>query len=142
VIFIGIDPGETTGYFEYWPDTRGTFRQEYSSSDNILLRLADAQQYDKITVACERYVISERTVHATRQPKAQEVIDDVRSLCSTLGIDFSLQCASDAKSMGSNEILKQLGWFARGMRHANDAARHCLLLIARKDVGVLDRLVR
>lgn len=149
MIFVGIDPGNTTGVFLYDAVFSKCISNEHADPAQMILWLnsfarALSEMYPGVQmhVACERYIVSERTVKATREPLAQQVIDEVRVACKQWPhVTFSLQSASDAKNMGTNEVLRQIGWYSRGQRHANDAARHCLLLIARKDIGVFDKLV-
>ena len=137
MIIVGIDPGDTTGMFTYNTNTLSHTAQHHTDIDQLLARIRNFTTWSEVFIGMERFHISERTVRSTRQPKVLDVIGAVKAL----GVPIIEQNASDAKHIGTDEVLKSIGWYTPRLRHANDAARHCLLLLARKDLKSFDKLV-
>lgn len=141
--FVGVDPGSTTGLCRWDSNTPPSEiawlqppRLSVGPALRSFIRPGDL-------VACERFVIGRRTLRATRAgtEDATAVIGIVQDTCGELGAKLSLQTASDAKNLGRDPLLRHIGWHWRGYRHATDAARHMLTLIARTDVALFERII-
>lgn len=144
MIVIGVDPGNTTGIFRcstehpYLP----VWIEVSAMSVGVTLRsLLEYGQPMHTVLAYERFDIDANTHKKTRQPAAQEVIGVVKDVCNELRVPCVSQGRSDAKSFGKNKLLKTLGWYRAGMRHANDAARQAALILATRHVREFDRLI-
>lgn len=92
-------------------------------------------------VVAERFVISGGTVTVARGDTnwSIELIGILRYLCRKYGHEFDLQGAGDAKRLGTDKLLRRLGWWTPGSDHARDAARHLVLALARREPNDLDR---
>jgi len=139
-VIIGVDPGDTTGIVKWKLGHRDIeFAQLKANQVAPYLR---PMVRDNTLVVCERFVIGTRTVRKKRSPATTDTIGAVRALCEEQDARFVLQSSSDAKTFGVNDLLKKLGWYVAGQRHAMDAARHTLLAIAREHPNEFDRLTR
>lgn len=150
IYVLGVDPGKKCGVAELGYTENGWTFASWAlprvEATDTLRGLLDAQQagfYDHTHVACERYTIGQRTVKMSRQPDALEVIGVVRGLATGAHASFDLQGVSDAKKLGNPDVLRQLRWWkvGRDADHANDAAAHVLLAVARHFPTVFRRLI-
>lgn len=141
---IAIDPGFTTGIAHYCQsgDCVGleVDHQDVVSFLRGMLNGAVAAHVKPIVVI-ERFIIGQETVKHSPQYDALELIGAVINLCREFDIITKLQTAADAKNVCTDAKLKKLGWFQRGMRHANDAKRHLLLALITSDPGEVVRLM-
>lgn len=146
---IGVDPGEAVGIFDV-----SVLR--FHKLSNVNFRYAayqlspeTAHQYVQVhlqssvdtLVACEAYIITARTARLTQQRTAIEVIGDLKQLCREHDTPFALQMKSDAAKLARDSVLKRIGWWQPGKRHANDAARQALLALATVDPSALQTLL-
>ncbi len=133
-MFIGIDPGKTSGFASYDTDS-GVFRSgEYSTT--LLFRLLDnicAGDY-RPEIVIERFTITARTARLTQQSEALRIIGAVEYIahCGHASVTFS---PTTRKKFGTNAMLKSIGWFHGGEGHADDAARHLLALLVTRPEG-------
>lgn len=143
MIFIGIDPGETTGVAK-WDSDEPASEIKTLQIPPVSVGPALSSFIDEgAIVACERYVIGENTIRKSRSATntTMSVIGIVEETCRVNHARLHMQSSSDAKTFGNVRTLQKLGWYIRGYRHATDAARHLLLLVARTDVEVFTKLV-
>lgn len=142
---IGIDPGKHVGMAHYYEDVHGTiFRSLVTETNQVRMVLDDwTEECGLPIVVCERFFIGGNTVKKTRQTDALEVIGNVESYCGERELIFDLQAAGDAKRMGNRPVLELLRWWRGGheMDHANDAAAHVLLGLARHHPAVINSLI-
>lgn len=138
---IAIDPGLATGMCGLRPrdDRSGldiSFAGEYSpmetgdTLDHVLRDRGD----EECVIVIERFVISRSTASNSQAPWSLEIIGNTRWLSHTyLGTDqIVLQTPSDAKSLVTNERIKNLGLWQRGSKgHVIDAIRHGVLYSVR-----------
>jgi len=132
---VGVDPGDTTGIAVY--DTFRPLTGRFMSMEANWLVVARHIEVlvctDSDMVACERFTIGKRTIRTKRSSKAAtHVTGTVRDRCMFVGARFDEQSASDAKTLVGNKLLRDLGWYRPKAVHANDAARQCLLMLARR----------
>lgn len=144
---IGIDPGLTTGIFEWntarmSPDTSGWISHEISAVDvplflNRRLRAMSKRSDMQVHIAVEKFIINARTARLSQQSEALEVTGMVKAIAavSQLGatgrVDVRQYLKSNLK-YASDEALKRANWYSVRERHANDAARQAFALL--KDV--------
>lgn len=123
---LAVDPGLATGVATY---ENGVF-------DSSIWPYPDVMMYLESTVpivdavAFETFTITARTLKLSRQYEPLELIGLVKYLAWKHDVEIVGQAPADAKSFVKNDRLKQLGWYAPGAGHDNDAARHLLLYIA------------
>lgn len=142
-LFIGIDPGETTGLAR-WDSSWSIDKIEWLQVPAISIAPAlKSFILPGSNVACERYVIGANTVKKSRKPTdtTMKIIGVVEDTCTSNDASLTMQASGDAKSFGHDRTMRRLGWYIRSHRHATDAARHMLLLIARRDVATFTRLI-
>ena len=85
---------------------------------------------NKVTIACENFVISQRTIKTAQDHNALRLIGWLDLFCEKHDVEFYLRTASSAKSFASDEKLKVLDWYTPTKDgHANDASRHMILQI-------------
>ena len=122
---IAVDPGKTCGMFEL---TDATFaHSELEPYD--LVRMLDLSETPWITLVVERY--TQQSLKLTPQYDALETIGALRYVARRNNWMFTLQSRSQ-KSRVRDDALRELGWHKPGMSHANDAARHALIFLARQ----------
>lgn len=94
-------------------------------------------------VVVERFTITANTLQKAREPDALYIIGALKLLAHKYGIDFELQSPGDAKRFCTDARLKKAGWWkSTPGGHANDAARHLFLALAKRgliDVLAVDR---
>lgn len=150
VYVVGVDPGASTGIFvvrngERFAAFQGTQSAALATLTSLLRR---ARRDDaSLVVGCERYVSGTGGVR-TYQSVPQQVIGQVVGLVQSFGYHTVLQAPADAKRVGSNELLRRLGFHVtraevnqRDANDVNDAARHAVLLLAGRYATVLERLL-
>lgn len=151
---IGVDPGLMTGIFVFRymyhdgggyipPDTAllvDPYQVPAVEVGEWLWRKIDwIEDTDQgpgpgdIHIAIEKYIITTRTAKLTQQHEALEVTGAVKS---TAAQSFSkpkvTQYMKANLKFANDDALRRAGWYTKGMRHANDAARQAYALL--KDV--------
>jgi hypothetical protein len=149
---IGVDPGLMTGIFVFthWHfDGWGFERNDMLATpyqipaDEVggwlwkeIDRIEDIDQGPypgDIHIAVEKYIITSRTAKLSQQHEALEVTGAVKS---TAAQSFSkpkvTQYAKANLKFANDGALRRAGWYTKGLRHANDAARQAYALL--KDV--------
>ncbi len=135
---LAVDPGKTTGYI-LWEKKSGSiisfgeldFEKFCLAAEGIITAYRRQLQ-----VVAEAFIITMQTAKNTQAPWSLEVIGVLRFVCHKTGADFKTRSAADAKRFSSDDKLARVGWYTRGRRHQNDAARHLMLeLVERGDVS-------
>lgn len=132
---IAVDPGKTTGVAVWEMHTPTPIGIELAplGAARHVRKAMDCEMAGTVFVICEAFVFSARTLHASFQPDALEVIGMMRLICweQEQVMVTPLQQASSAKSLMTDARLKDLGWWVKGKGHANDALRHMGLYAAK-----------
>jgi len=150
VRILAIDPGKATGlalwrdenaqaddaaaFGELAPEWQAWMLPWQESMDSVITWCESGQLAH---VVCENFVISARTVTQGKDahwPIGGRMV--AQYTCARLGIPFSMQMPSDAKSFVTNDKLRRLGWKTPGKDHPDDATRHLVLYLAR--TGAID----
>lgn len=141
---LALDPGLTTGWAAlYNPGAddemfaSGEVRGALALVDSVLRLFGTGWEWE---VVIERYIITPNTLTKTRQYEPLEIIGAVRWLCHDRDRPFAMQSPAEAKAFSTDTKLKRVGWYRRGLGHANDAARHLLLYTATHRLIDLERL--
>lgn len=151
VIVIGVDPGTSAG-LAMLKDGKLVVAMQGTSSDVLtaleimLSKFNDDDDWDAVTIACERYVQMHRG-HQSHQPVAQQMVGVVESLAAKYNVKLVMQGPADARSI-PNDLLKKLDMkvTARGIDapDTNDvtmAIKHALLALAKHHASIFDGLV-
>ncbi len=156
---LSVDPGKATGYgwviiddgkMVHWSFSELPFQRFHEEIDQVLRTWPAEMQ--RVDVYCERFVIGSNTHQ--RLPKGEpywsiESTGFLRATCAITGHGFHLQNTGDAKSLWSDQKLRDVGWWidgdkAKGIKgtHARDAAKHMILALQRHHAGVYFDLVK
>jgi len=145
ITVLGIDPGGTTGaalirWDETFPINEGSVYVEdcWQLEFGQVPGWANEAIHGVNHIAMEKFIISGRTVQATRQYEALYVIGGVLFLCQValenprgeVLPEVHLKPASVAKRAWTNDRLTETGLYDKVTgTHARDALRHALLCL-------------
>lgn len=157
---VGIDPGLSTGLYAvrlvakpHRVELAARYQGEPGNAIRLLTQLCDdAAEFDEtVIVAGERFTspTSPKTPRSA-QPLAQQILGAIENILGNYrGAAFHLQTPADAKKLAPNDVLRDFGFYTHSRDvetpdadDVNDAARHVLLLIARRRASVYDDLWR
>lgn len=132
---LAFDPGGVTGIA--WYDGVEFVSLELKTYEALLYaQEATIGNWVDLSVVCESFIISQRTLRGTRQYDALESIGVLRFLCRTRGVPFALVTPAASKSFSTDAKLRKLGWYyPTPGGHRNDAAR--VLLVAAVEQGLV-----
>lgn len=136
-LVLAVDPGKKTGlslWSPHWSDDRPPEVTELSWPEfptyvETTVH-AYASQGSSMAIVCESFTITVQTAKHTQAPWSLEGIGVCRYVALKYDCEFVLQAPSSAKTFSSDDRLRQLGWWATGRGHGNDATRHLLLYCA------------
>lgn len=131
MIAIGVDPGKVTGLAWWNSDTNVFHSEETSAPDTVLSCMMNVHSEKRLILGCERFTPRGNSHKMTAQPDALHVIGQVKSLCGLYrNVTWRLQPPSTAKRLTTDATLRRLGWYTPTKdKHANDAARHLMLIL-------------
>lgn len=130
---LAVDPGGTTGW-AYWKDGEFTSGEE---SDWLYWLCEGGSPFEDIVhhLVIEKYTITAKTAKLSQQTDALRCTGALE--CHAWAFtQVHWQTPAEAKSFSTDFKLKRIGWYRPGKGHANDAARHLLLLCVRR--GLVD----
>lgn len=123
-----IDPGLATGFAVYDSNT-GWFASWEQEGMPDFTQLAGCA-----VLLCEKFDVNAKTAKLTRQDEAQLYTGMAQQFCLLQGIEFHYSPRS-AKKFSKDDKLKALYWYMRTKDgHANDAARHLLVYLLKKNL--------
>jgi hypothetical protein len=141
-VIIACDPGKVTGIATYWSGSVSSMQEPTWYAIDRIWAMLGAPSMPVSTIVCEAYVVTAATLRKTRQYDALESIGALRWMANKHHIEFVLQTPADAKRFADDAKLKAAGWyFPTPGGHANDAARHLMLYLARNDVELFKRVI-
>lgn len=134
---IGIDPGKTTGIAVlHLTDKDFSVVEAIQDEDpdyvwEPILELLDkyTRLHDDVTILCESFELRPDVINPDETPKY--IIKDLERYVEPHH-EIIYQLASQAKvgvppgRTGQRDRLHAFGLYQRGMRHTNDALRHCI----------------
>jgi hypothetical protein len=126
---LAIDPGKATGLAWYdvmSPDSFRSVELGFMDACGAINRYA-ATYGDQIDIVAETFLITVQTAKNTQATWSLEVIGVAKYLAlKHTGAPAIMQQQSEAKTFSTNDRLRAIGWYAPGLRNANDAAKHLL----------------
>lgn len=143
-IVLALDPGYTTGIAVIHGDrlimygqmnTRKLDLLTYKDIERILdeyLSLWDINT-DIHTMCKFEMVVEDYRIYSWKSEEHEwsdvyvaRLIGFIQAMCVQRSIEFRLRLAQQAKGFVTDEKLKKMGWYQRGLPHARDAIRHAL----------------
>lgn len=139
---LALDPGKTTGTAYHDTETGDVeFRQLNFDDTCQYAGTLTAKHGESLLIVAESFIITANTAKNSQAPWSLELIGVARFFSRFYcGRDLRLQSPASAKRFSSDERLRMLGWYNKGMGHANDAARHLLLLEATRGYLTTEQL--
>jgi hypothetical protein len=148
---IALDPGQTTGWATYRamavdapdPIEDGKVVTEYYEEEwhrgqlgprAHAKELRDVLQYNRTqeyVIVCEAFVPRPGKVGADLIT-AQKYIGQVELYAQTEGIQLIMQQPAQAKNFVKDDVIRRLGLWFPGWRHAMDATRHLVYYLTTK----------
>jgi hypothetical protein len=132
---FALDPGLTSGWTTYDVMNR-SFTAGESNFDQTCANLLEfVTNYGPAgLIVCESFMITVHTAKNTQAPWSLELIGVARMIARRwTGNELLLQTPAQAKAFSTNNRLKHVGFWTPGMAgHANDAARHLLLVLVNR----------
>lgn len=131
-MYIAIDPGKVTGWAR-WVD--GEFSSGQAELYDVLDWLhATFDRGLRPKLACEDFIITGATAKKSRQTEPLDGIGAIKWFAHHYAVPLTMQAPSSAKSFATDDKLRNLGWYlATKGGHANDAARHLMLILLDQD---------
>ncbi len=123
-----VDPGGTTGLAR-WYAGQARFEEH---PDRFLL-YEQARIWQPAIVVVENFI--PRAGALSFQPEALRIIGYLEGWAHENGAEFVLQTPAQAKGFGTTAKLKAVGWWPKGLGHAQDAARHLLVYLCTNPRG-------
>lgn len=138
---IAFDPGKATGVAGRRDGTHHSYQLD-DGFEGLVPALAPAlSSYD--AVVCESFRVRPNT-HKMDQGAFLTVwsnIGAIRYAAFLADVPFHFQSPAEAKSFGTDDKLRKLGWWKGGAGHADDASRHLLTFLAKnRDPEILEAL--
>lgn len=137
-----IDPGKMTGLSVIDRDgTFFSFEMGFDETCRTLMEMANTSR-ERMIIGAESFIIGPQTIKNTQAPWSLELIGVARMVSRLYtGRELFLQSPAQAKRFSSDARLKHLGWHRPGKGHANDAARHLLLVMVTRGWLSADRVL-
>lgn len=129
---MALDPGKTSGLSIFNRETSeyNGYELDFESTCATIAEWTTNVGED-LLVVCESFIITAHTAKNTQAPWSLELIGVARYFTRAYtGRDLVLQAPSAAKPFATDQRLKSMGWYLPGKGHANDSARHLLLVMA------------
>lgn len=141
-MIVAVDPGKVTGVAKWRRDRPAEIDSLQQPCWDAVATVHHLMTNGLTAVVCESYVISSQTLRKTRGENwSLESIGALRYLAGLFDIPFILQTPADAKSFVTDQKLHAAGWYQPSTGgHANDAARHLMLYLARANADVFRRV--
>lgn len=145
-MIVGIDPGDTTGVFIFYPDNKNKLhRVIHHELDQIqfmqmLYAWNGAFNSKRINFIVEDFIITAQTGKKTRQPYSLENIGMMKYM-TEMHPSWSLHLQTPSERKFSTDTkLKAIDWWSdKGKGHSNDAARHVLKWMWQEDLLDYDK---
>lgn len=119
---LGVDGGFKTGLFVY-----DLLLDVFSGSEVPWDRFGFETEkiIDELrpTISAEKFIITPQTAKNTQAPWTLKANGHLEQLALKYGCEYTEVTPSTAKSVISDQRLRDFGWWTKGKGHKNDAAR-------------------
>lgn len=128
---LAVDPGGNTGLAEWWDD--GTWRAwaepAHEAMRTVHRQLTVTEGVNHLdALIFESFIITAATAKKSQDGLVSiEFIGVGRYLAAVYGVPFVTQTPSEAKTFVTDEKLKAMDMWTRGVDHPRDATRHLML---------------
>lgn len=156
---VGIDPGKSTGisilYVDVFADThlecvkQGSPEVALDVLHGMGMGTGLSRETRPILIACERFLITQKTAKSSQQTDALETIGAIKNIARQNGCNIVMQGPGPAKRFAPNRVLKAMGFHKTAhdvgqsdANDANDATRHALLMLGKFRPVAYGRLLR
>lgn len=137
-LIIALDPGGTTGACCY-DLNRNTVYVGGQYSKFLVLDIVGRLAYkNECLIVAEKFIITPRTGSLSQQPDALKICGALEWIAYQHNGAYEEQMKVSAAKIAPDSRLKEHGLYVPGRGHANDAARHLILVLERKMPGVFD----
>lgn len=126
---LAVDPGGNTGFAE-WED--GEWRAWYEPAEEAAATIHRILAEKPDVCVCESFHIGVNTgkMGGSGPLVAIELIGVGRYLARVYGVEFVTQSPSEAKTFCTDDKLKALDMWTKGVDHPRDATRHLVTFLA------------
>jgi hypothetical protein len=140
VRILAVDPGGNTGLAR-WAD--GNWEAWFEDAQTAASQVHAELVAGLDALVFESFRISAQTAKKTQTGslEAIELIGIGRYLARQYGTRFVLQSPAEAKIFATDEKLKALGMWTKGVDHPRDATRHLLLFLAKERLFDVKKLI-
>jgi hypothetical protein len=132
-VVVALDPGETTGIAYWLPWNQNAIYMDQIETKDVVQGFKNIKGVWPTTkwpvhVVCEDYRIYgwKSDDHKWGSLHTPQLIGAIKILADQLGCSIHFQMAQQAKQFATDDLLKKLGIYHAGMKHARDAERHLL----------------
>lgn len=144
MIYMGIDPGGTTGIAILTPDKFMTM-QIHALDVMPFMRgwvdgLVDLGVANDVHIGIEKFIAGSDTHKKSHQPAAVELTHQIREYAGTRGCWVRLHGAGLSKNYG-DDILRKIGAYGAGRNHSNDATRVVLVTVLLEEPRLLQQIM-
>lgn len=136
---IGVDPGVTTGLAQVMFYSTGYARLQdsaecdFEASVRWMRHALVATRGQDRAIVAEKFLITHRTATINAPGDSLEMLGVAKLLAMDEGLVLARQAPSEAKSLVSNEMLREVGVWSKGTKgHSIDAMRHATLYAVRQ----------
>lgn len=131
-LLVWFDPGKTTGWASYAFATQ-TFRSgQVGDTDGVLATFLESLYSGNETFPAEGVAVGYEMYLVVGGPRAgtsehsEKAIGVIRGTAKRCGYTLLPPQPGSARKLGGPVMLRRMGWYVPGQRHANDAAMHLL----------------
>lgn len=136
-MIVALDPGKVTGLATLRPEDVGRpgFFESWQTDTWDAVAWVELRVAHVEAVICEDYIITMQTLKKTRGENwSLESLGALRYMCRKADKPLVVQAPADAKKFSTDTKLKTAKmWHPTPGGHANDAARHLMLYLARTE---------
>jgi len=143
-LVIAVDPGKTSGVATWDGEKFDSMELDVSSFfDDVHTMIHQAVgRGDTVRLVSESFIITVHTAKNTQATWSLELIGVLKFFAHAYKLEpLVLQQPSTGKAFGTDAKLRHMGWYRKGMGHANDAARHLLTFMATRKMIPTETLV-
>lgn len=131
--FLALDPGETTGVC-FWDGHKLSLTQwdtrDIGTAFNGLMHVLLSDEYDHVRYEDYKVYAWKTADHSFASLHTPQWIGAIRVACHLADVIVSEKMAQQAKAFWTDGKLKLCDLYEAGLKHARDAERHMLFMMA------------